>query len=92
MSLSQKVLSVFNPLTESHVLWLKKMMDVAGNMHPEKNADLVNEINMNPMGLKIKTQDALDWPHVHFVLSATYARAVLSDRAFIPVAESRQVL
>jgi len=88
MSLSQKFLSVFNPLTESHVLWLKKMMDVAGNMHPEKNSDLINEINLNPMGLKIKPQDALDWPHVHFVLSATYARAVLSDRAFIPVPES----
>jgi hypothetical protein len=40
------------------------------------------------MGLKIKPQDALDWPHVHFVLSATYARAVLADRAFIPVPES----
>ena len=66
--------------------------EAPSNKFLKKNADLVNEINMNPMGLKIKTQDALDWPHAHFVLSATYARAVLSDRAFIPVAESRQVL
>ena len=83
-SLSQKFLSVFDPVKESHVRWLKKMMDVAGSMHPEKNSDLVNEINMNPMGLKIKSQDALDWPHVHFVLSATYARAVLAEKAWLP--------
>ena len=84
-SLSQKFLSVFDPVKESHLLWLKKMIDVAGSMHPEKNSDLVNEINMNPMGLKIKSQDALDWPHVHFVLSATYARAVLAEKAWLPI-------
>jgi hypothetical protein len=46
---------------------------------------LVKEIQANPMKVKVNEIEALDWPHIHFVLSAQYAKAVLKKRAYIPV-------
>jgi hypothetical protein len=36
------------------------------------------------MNVKLAKQDTLDWFHIHFVLCAAYAKAVLKGKAWIP--------
>jgi hypothetical protein len=84
-STTVKFLTAFDPLDKKHVEWLKKMMDMAENMGDSKgHQSMVKSINLNPFGVQLEQRDALDWPHIHFVLCARYAKAVLSDRAWIP--------
>ena len=81
-----KFLSKFDPANETHVVWLAHMIDLAEAMgNPESHIKLVVEINMNPMKIKLDQRDALDWPHIHFVLCAAYAKAVLKKKAWISV-------
>jgi hypothetical protein len=81
-----KFLSKFDPENETHVVWLSHMIDLAEAMgNPESHIKLVAEINMNPMKIKLDQRDALDWPHIHFVLCASYAKAVLKKKAWISV-------
>lgn len=80
-----KFVSAFDALNRSHVDWLKKVMDMAGSMgDPKGELNMVSTINANPFGITLDKRDALDWPHIHFVLCASYARAVLSGRAYVP--------
>ena len=80
-----KFRDAFDPSNAEHVKWLAHMTDVAENFNdPNKAVSIVEEINGNPMGVKIEDRDALDWFHIHFVLSAMYAKAVLRGKAFIP--------
>jgi len=60
------------------------MMDMAENFHNQTN--LVKDINNNPLGIVLDDKDALDWPHIHFVLCASYAKAVLRGLAHVPTA------
>ena len=88
-STTVQFLTAFDPLDKKHVEWLKKMIDLAENMgDPKGHQNMVKSINSNPFGVKLPERDALDWPHIHFVLCARYAKAVLSDRAWIPVSGS----
>lgn len=85
-STTVQFLTAFDPLDKKHVVWLKKMIDLAENMgDPKAHHNMVKSINSNPFGVTLPERDALDWPHIHFVLCARYAKAVLSDRAWIPV-------
>lgn len=85
MSTTSKFLKVFDPKNQSHVVWLSQMMDLAENMgDPSKSMNVIGDINKNPFGLVLEKKDALDWPHIHFVLCAAYAKAVLQGAAFIP--------
>lgn len=80
-----KFVTAFDALDRAHVTWLKKVMDMAGMMgDPKGELNMINIINANPFGVKLAKQDALDWPHIHFVLCASYARAVLCGRAYVP--------
>jgi Lhr-like helicase len=85
MSVTAKFLKAFDPKNKDHVMWLSKMTDVAEGMNDVENAvDYISHVNQNPMKLMLETREALDWPHIHFVLSASYAKAVLRGNAFIP--------
>lgn len=85
MSVTAKFLKAFDPKNKDHVMWLSKMTDVAEGMNDVENAvDYISHVNQNPMKLILETREALDWPHIHFVLSASYAKAVLRGNAFIP--------
>ena len=80
-------LTAFDSLDKKHVEWLKKMIDLAETMgDPKAHVSMVKSINSNPFGAKLAERDALDWPHIHFVLCAKYAQAVLKGMAYVPVA------
>jgi hypothetical protein len=86
MTATSKFVAAFDPANIAHVDWFKKMTDYASNLHdPNASHNLVAMINANPMNVKIEDRDALDWFHIHFVLCATYAKAVLKGVAHIPV-------
>jgi hypothetical protein len=38
------------------------------------------------MGVKVNEVEALDWPHIHFVIAMAYSKAVLTGKAYIPMA------
>lgn len=83
--MTSKFLSVFDPKNKDHVEWLARMMDLAETMgDPAKSINMVRDINTNPMGITLEKMDALDWPHIHFVLCASYAKAVLKGQAHVP--------
>jgi len=85
MSITSKFLTAFEPDNSMHVDWLARMMDLAENIgDPEKSVHMVREVNTNPFGITLGTSDALDWPHIHFVLCASYAKAVLRGIAYVP--------
>jgi len=84
-STTVKFVTAFDALDRAHVMWLKKVMDMAGSLgDPKAEINMVNMINTNPFGITLEKRDALDWPHIHFVLCASYARAVLCGRAHVP--------
>lgn len=86
MSLTSKFIQAFNTRDQTHVKWLSGMTEVAEKMgDPTKGLNLVDEINQNPMKIKIDVNDALDWPHIHFCLMAVYAKAVMRKQAWLPV-------
>jgi hypothetical protein len=80
-----KFMKAFDPSKESHVKWFKRMTDLSESMNNPNEAITLNaEINMNPMKITLSHPDTLDWFHIHFVLCASYAKAVLKGTAFIP--------
>jgi hypothetical protein len=86
MSVTTRFITAFDAQNQSHVKWLSRMIDVAEKMgDPSKDSNLINEINKNPMGVKLEQMEALEWPHIHFCICAVYAKAVLRKRAFVPV-------
>jgi len=86
MSSTVRFITAFDPLDKAHVKWFQKMMEMAENMGDSKaHLKMVESVNSNPFGVVITEREALDWPHIHFVLSAQYAKAVLKKRAYIPV-------
>lgn len=90
MSITSKFLKAFDPKSEVHVKWLAEMNDLAEKMgDPKAHISLVEKVNMNPMNMKLEQRDALDWPNIHFVLLAGYAKAVMRGKAFIPTPKAR---
>jgi hypothetical protein len=84
MSITSKFIKAFDPMNEVHVTWLSKMVDLAENLSADRPTQLVDEINTNPMKVKLDKRDALDWPHIHFCLCAVYAKGVLRGKAHVP--------
>jgi hypothetical protein len=85
MSITSNFVREFDSLKETHVMWLAHMMDIAENMNDlNKHTDLISEVNKNPMKIRLDQRNALDWAHIHFVLCAVYAKAVLRGKAWIP--------
>jgi len=85
-SITQLFVDAFDPKNQKHVAWLQKMLNT--KLDPEVIMDLAKEVNTNPMDLKITKLEALDWPHINFVLCAKYAKAVLSGEAIVPMLKS----
>lgn len=86
MSITSRFVKAFDSQNQSHVIWLSRMIDIAEKMgDPTKDVGLVNEINANPMKIKIESIEALEWPHIHFCLCGVYAKAVLRKNAWLPV-------
>jgi hypothetical protein len=84
-TITAKFLAGFDVNNEKHVLWFKRMCDVADSFNdPNKAVTLVAEINMNPMKVVLDHRDALDWAHIHFCLAFRYAKAVVAGDAWIP--------
>jgi len=82
---TSRFLKAFDPKNEMHVKWLRKMTTLAEKMNDPNQALTLNaEINLNPMRINLSHPDTLDWVHIHFVLSASYAKAVLKGDAWIP--------
>jgi hypothetical protein len=78
-------IKAFEPNQKSHVVWLKKMTDIADTLgDPKRHHALVTEVNSNPMGVKLDNRDALMWVEIHFGIAMKYARAVLNGDAVIP--------
>ena len=85
MSVTAKFIKAFDAQNQSHVKWLSRMIDVAEGMgNASREITLVDEINKNPMGVKLEQMEALEWPHIHFCICAVYAKAVLRKKAFVP--------
>lgn len=85
MSLTARFIKGFDSQNQSHVKWLSRMIDVAEGMgDPTRSVKLVEEINENPMKIKIDATEALEWPHIHFCLCGVYAKAVLRKKAWVP--------
>lgn len=77
--------NAFDPMNQSHVVWLKKMTDIADTMKDlSQQFSLMKEVNVNPMNVKLDERDALSWVEIHFVLAMKYARAVLNSQAVVP--------
>lgn len=86
-SVTSRFLKAFVATDESHVKWLQKMTLLAeklGDVNLQQK--IVEDINTNPMKIKLTNFEALDWPHIHFVLAMAYAKAVLKGQAYIPTA------
>lgn len=84
-SITSQFIKAFDPKNERHVKWLQKMTLIAETMgDPNKHQTIVAEINTNPMKIELSHFQALDWPHIHFVLAMSYSKAVLTGKAFVP--------
>ena len=84
-TVTSRFLKKFDPSQKSHVAWLKKITDIAESLvDPSKPQYIVAEMNLNPMKVEMGHMEALDWPHVHFVLCAAYAKAVFKCTAWVP--------
>jgi len=85
-TITQKFVDAFDANDQKHVSWLQKMLDI--KLDPNVMVDLAKEINTNPMKIKVSQTEALDWPHINFVLCAKYAKAVLGGEAIVPMLKS----
>jgi len=85
-TITQKFIDAFDSKDQKHVAWLQKMLDI--KLDPEVIMDLAKEVNTNPFNIKISKLEALDWPHISFVLCSKYARAVLTGEAIVPMLKS----
>ena len=85
-TITQKFADGFNPKDQQHVAWLQKMLEI--KLDPEKMVDLSKDMNTNPLNIKVAAIEALDWPHINFVLCAKYAKAVLCGEAIVPMLKS----
>jgi hypothetical protein len=85
-TITQKFADAFDPKKQEHVSWLQKMLNI--QLDPNKMIDIAGEVNSNPFKIKITQMQALDWPHINFILCAKYAKAVLAGEAIVPMLKS----
>ena len=84
-TVTSRFIKKFDATNEAHVKWLQRMTILAPTLgDPYKRNHVVKEINDNPMRVQVSDVEALDWPHIHFVLATSYATKVLTDKAYIP--------
>ena len=87
-TITSRFLKAFDAKNPKHVKWLQHLTSIGDTLgDPNKHQALTGELMMNPMKVNVSHIDALDFPHIHFVLSAAYSKAVLTGKAFIPIPE-----
>jgi hypothetical protein len=74
----EAILQTFDPKNSEHVMWLKKLGQVAKSMERSGLSELCEK---NPWKVKLKQ---LDVPEVHFCLCVKYVEAVFNHTAFVP--------
>lgn len=80
-SITKKFSQAFDVCNKEHVLWLKALHEATVN---EKAP---NELmKSNPFGIKVSSQDILEWVNIMFSLAMKYAMEVLSGKAWVPTA------
>jgi len=88
-TITSKFIKAFQPTNEAHVIWLQKMTLLAETLgDPSNQQQLVKDIQANPMNVRVSEVEAIDWPHIHFVLAMSYAKAVLTSKAYVPHSSS----
>lgn len=81
--IAQKFASKFQPQQESHVLWLKQVVDSLNNMM-NKRVNIVGVMNANPLGVKMTENDIMDIVFIQFGLAMKYTKAILDGEAWVP--------
>jgi hypothetical protein len=85
-TVTSRFIKAFDPASMKHVKWLQHITKLGDGMgDPAKQQTLTAELMENPMKVEVNHIDALDFPHIHFVLSAAYSRAVLFGKAYVPL-------
>lgn len=82
-TITSKFTEAFDPASASHVVWLGKFFTFAETLGSKRN-NIDDFINTNPMGIKVKQEEMLEWVQIHFMLGMKYAQAVLKQQAYIP--------
>ena len=90
-----KFLHAFDPANEKHVTWLRNMFSVLdefdklGNdtielVNTMQSTNIEQNLQSNPLGIDVSSQDIFDFPLINFLLSVKYSRAVMAHNAWIP--------
>lgn len=83
----------FQPNQKDHVLWFQNLFQLTKTMNGPMTSNTLNQfkgmnlntiLQNNPMGVQIKSKDAMDFPMIHMSIGLRYAEAVLEGRAWIP--------
>ena len=83
----------FNPMIQAHVEWMKTLSSVStiskmtNPLEMEKamkKLNLQDLLEKNPMGVKITTDDVMNFPMIHFGIAMIYTNAVMDGEAWIP--------
>lgn len=86
-TITSRFIEAFDPKCSSHVVWLGKFYDFAETLG-SKRGNIDDFINSNPMGIKVKQEEMLEWVQIHFMLAMKYAQAVLRKNAYVPSSSS----
>lgn len=73
----------FQPQQESHVLWMKLVLQTLNDMMTSKK-NIVPVMNSNPMGVSFKDTDIMDIVFIQFSIAMKYTSAILDGGAWIP--------
>jgi hypothetical protein len=82
-SITKKFSQSFDVKNPEHVMWLRSLHEAT--LDEKSPNDLMKG---NPFGIKVSSQDILEWVNIMFVLAMKYAMEVLSGHAWIPPQES----
>jgi len=84
-TVTARFMKTFDPKNPIHVKWLQHLTSIGETIgDPNKQQTLTGELMMNPMKVDVTHVEALDFPYIHFILSAAYSKAVLTGKAYVP--------
>ena len=83
-TITKKFLTAFDPRNQDHALWLKNIQAEARALDPNKPSQIHQLIQNNPMNVKVRHQEMMEFPHIQMIVGNKYAEAVLNGKAWIP--------
>ena len=93
MSTEALLAKSFNAEQKDHVLWFRDMFQLTKIMREPMTSntqttlqemDLNKILQQNPMKIKLRKNDNLNFPMIHMSVALRYAEAVLEGRVWIP--------